>query len=500
MGLLDRVKQNQTGVPVSAPPASNGPAATSSGTPYAAATAIPVARQAAPVEAAIPIATNLAARAAIAAGGEMTPAFTAAKVQIHAKLIEKFADQIDSSNKGGVREKIVELAEEYFRSTAMTMTKADKERLIESVLDDVLGLGPLEALLADPSITEIMANHPKQIYVEKSGEPTLSAVTFESERQMRQVIDRIVSLVGRRVDESTPICDARLKDGSRVNVVIPPIALKGPCLTIRKFAKEKWGPADVVNRFRSSSPELMTFLRSCVRARLNILVSGGTGSGKTTLLNILSSFIPETERLITCEDAAELQLQQPHWIQLESRPPNVEGKGAVPIRELVKSCLRMRPDRIIVGECRGGEALDMLQAMNTGHDGSMSTLHANNPHECLVRLETLVLQAGQDLPSRAIRETIGAAIHLIVQQSRLRGGVRRIVSVAEVLGMKDGEVQFQELFTFRQIGVNSEGKAVGYHTATGVIPMRMEHLKSEGEDVPESLFVPTPQPPPDKLY
>ncbi len=504
MGLLDRVKQNQTGVPAPAP-ATNGPAASAPGTAYAAATAIPVARPSAPIEPA-PATSSLSSRAAAAGigitggGGEMSPAFTAAKVQIHAKLIEKFADQIDSSNKPGVREKIVELAEEYFRTTAMTMTKTDKERLIDSVLDDVLGLGPLEALLADPSITEIMANHPKQIYVEKSGEPTLSAVTFESERQMRQVIDRIVSLVGRRVDESTPICDARLKDGSRVNVVIPPIALKGPCLTIRKFAKEKWGPADVVNRFRSSSPELMTFLRSCVRARLNILVSGGTGSGKTTLLNILSSFIPETERLITCEDAAELQLQQPHWIQLESRPPNVEGKGAVPIRELVKSCLRMRPDRIIVGECRGGEALDMLQAMNTGHDGSMSTLHANNPHECLVRLETLVLQAGQDLPSRAIRETIGAAIHMIVQQSRLRGGVRRIVSVAEITGIKDGEVQFQELFQFKQIGVNAEGKAVGYHTATGLLPMRMEHLRSEGEDVPESLFKPTPQPPADKLY
>jgi pilus assembly protein CpaF len=498
MGLLDRVKQNQT-----APPGTvgttNGPAVGTVPGPastYSAATSIPLANSAPAAAPAAP----LSSRAVSASGGELTPAFTAAKVQIHARLIEKYADQIDSSNKSGVREKIVELADEYFRSTAMTMTKNDKERLVDSVLDDVLGLGPLEALLADPAITEIMANHPKQIYVERAGEPTLSAVTFESERQMRQVIDRIVSLVGRRVDESTPICDARLKDGSRVNVVIPPIALKGPCLTIRKFAKEKWGPADVVNRFRSSSPDLMTFLRSCVRARLNILVSGGTGSGKTTLLNILSSFIPETERLITCEDAAELQLQQPHWIQLESRPPNVEGKGAVPIRELVKSCLRMRPDRIIVGECRGGEALDMLQAMNTGHDGSMSTLHANNPHEALVRLETLVLQAGQDLPSRAIRETIGSAIHLIVQQSRLRGGVRRIVSVAEIVGIKDGEVQYQELFTFKQIGVNAEGKAVGYHTATGLLPMRMEHLKAEGEDVPENLFKPIGQPSADKLY
>jgi pilus assembly protein CpaF len=501
LGLLDRVKQNQT-VPPGA--AANGPATATlpGGTLPGASQHTPQAAIPAAQPATAPHSPSSLSQAAAArpTGGELTPAFTAAKVQIHAKLIEKFADEIDSSNKAGVREKIVELAEEYFRTTAMTMTKNDKERLVESVLDDVLGLGPLEALLADPNITEIMANHPKQIYVEKSGEPILSSVTFESERQMRQVIDRIVSLVGRRVDESTPICDARLKDGSRVNVVIPPIALKGPALTIRKFAKEKWGPADVVNRFRSSSPEIMTFLRSCVRARLNILVSGGTGSGKTTLLNILSSFIPENERLITCEDAAELQLQQPHWIQLESRPPNVEGKGAVPIRELVKSCLRMRPDRIIVGECRGGEALDMLQAMNTGHDGSMSTLHANNPHECLVRLETLVLQAGQDLPSRAIRETIGSAIHLIVQQSRLRGGVRRIVSVAEVLGMKDGEVQFQELFLFKQVGVSPEGKAVGYHTATGVLPVRMEHLRSEGEDVAESLFAPVRQPSPDKLY
>jgi pilus assembly protein CpaF len=495
MGLLDRVKQNQTYPPPGA--AANGPATVTlpgAAPAYPAATAIPMAQptaQAAPAP---------AAPRPITTGGEITPALTAAKVQIHSKLIEKYADQIDSSNKAGVREKIVELADEYIRNAAMTMTKNDKERLVESVLDDVLGFGPLEALLADPSITEIMANHPKQIYVERNGEPTLSAVTFENDRQMRQVIDRIVSLVGRRVDESTPICDARLKDGSRVNVVIPPIALKGPALTIRKFAKEKWGPADIVNRFKSSSPDIMTFLRSCVRARLNILVSGGTGSGKTTLLNILSTFIPETERLITCEDAAELQLQQPHWIQLESRPPNVEGKGAVPIRELVKSCLRMRPDRIIVGECRGGEALDMLQAMNTGHDGSMSTLHANSPHECLVRLETLVLQAGQDLPSRAIRETIGAAIHLIVQQSRLRGGVRRIVSVAEIMGIRDGEVQYQELFQFKQVGVSAEGKAVGYHTATGVLPMRMEHLKAEGEEIPESLFMPTSQLPPDKLY
>ena len=465
----------------------------------AAVTALPVQRIVAPTAATAPP-TPAGAAGGGAAPGAATPAFTAAKVQIHAKLIEKFADQIDTANRQGVRDKISELADEYFRTMALTMTKTDKERLVDSVLDDVLGLGPLEALLSDNDITEIMANHPKQIYIEMKGEPTLSAVVFESEKQMRQVIDRIVSLVGRRVDESTPICDARLKDGSRVNVVIPPIALKGPCLTIRKFSKQKLNPADVVNRFHSSSADMMTFLRSCVRARLNILVSGGTGSGKTTLLNILSSFIPETERLITCEDAAELQLQQPHWIQLESRPPNVEGKGAIPIRELVKSCLRMRPDRIIVGECRGGEALDMLQAMNTGHDGSMSTLHANNPHEALVRLETLVLQAGQDLPSRAIRETMASAVHMIVQQSRLRGGVRRIVNISEITGIVDGEVQAQDIFVFKQVGVSAEGKAVGYHTATGIIPKRMEHLKAEGEEIPETLFTPTPAPERDKLY
>src|SRR5437870_9318976 len=485
MGLLDRVKQNQTVPPAGS--TGNGPAiATLPGAPtYTPQAAIPVAQPAAPA------APGPASPSRSPVGGDLSPAFTAAKVEIHDELIEKFADEIDSSNKPGVREKIVELAEEYFRTTAMTMTKNDKERLVESVLDDVLGLGPLEALLADPNITEIMANHPKQIYVEKSGEPILSSVTFESERQMRQVIDRIVSLVGRRVDESTPICDARLKDGSRVNVVIPPIALKGPALTIRKFAKEKWGPSDIVNRFKSSSPEIMTFLRSAVRARLNILVSGGTGSGKTTLLNILSSFIPENERLITCEDAAELQLQQPHWIQLESRPPNVEGKGAVSIRELVKSCLRMRPDRIIVGECRGGEALDMLQAMNTGHEGSMSTVHANSPYDAFGRLETMVLMGGADLPARAIQKQIASAIDIVVQAERVRGGARKIVSIAEITGLVNGETQLHELFQFRQSGVDAEGNAVGLHTATGNQSIHLDHFAERGETVSTNLFEPS---------
>jgi pilus assembly protein CpaF len=343
-----------------------------------------------------------------------------------------------------------------------------------------------------------MINHPKQIYIERRGTPMLSDVTFENDKQLMRVIDRVVSSVGRRVDESTPMADARLKDGSRVNVIIPPLALKGPCMTIRKFSKEKLGPSDLI-KFRSATPEIIRFLQASVRSRLNCLVSGGTGSGKTTLLNILSTFIPVEERIITCEDAAELQLQQDHVITLESRPANVEGKGAVPIRDLVKNCLRMRPDRIIVGECRGGEALDMLQAMNTGHDGSMSTLHANNPHECLGRLETLVLMAGADLPSRAIREQMASAVHIIVQQQRLRGGPRKIVSVAEITGIEDGEIQYQEIFVFKQIGIK-DGKAVGYHTATGIKPMRLDHLKAGGEELSDELFVPTPEPKFEELY
>jgi pilus assembly protein CpaF len=504
MGLLDRVKASQTGVSPAAP-ATNGPAPAE----VPVATAPSRSERQAPASTPAPAhpSGGLSARTAQAGrpgGGEgpgvaLSPAFTAAKVQVHARLLEKYADQLDVTDRDGVQAKITELAEEYFRTNTMTLTKMDRERLIESLMDDVLGLGPLETLVNDPEITEIMINHPKQIYVERKGVPMLSNVTFESSKQLMLVIDRIVSSIGRRVDESTPMCDARLKDGSRVNVIIPPLALKGPCMTIRKFSREKMGPNDLM-KFGSATPQMIQFLQACVRARLNILVSGGTGSGKTTLLNILSQFIPSDERIITCEDAAELQLQQDHVITLESRPSNVEGKGAIPIRDLVRNCLRMRPDRIIVGECRGGEALDMLQAMNTGHDGSMSTLHANNPHECLQRLETLVLMAGAELPSRAIREQMASAVHLIVQQQRLRGGPRKIVSIAEITGIEQGEIRYQELFTFKQIGVSPQGKAVGYHTATGVKPMRLEYMKASGEEVPDGLFAPAGEPPADKLY
>ncbi len=519
MGLLDRVNQaNQQrsgapSAPTLSPPVPSTPTAGNGGPPVPSTFAAPASPASgvgatathpvvpAPAAPAPPPTTpgGLAERAGGISGAiAITPAFASAKTTVHAKLLEQYANKIDVTDREFVREKIVELADDYVRNSGLTMTRSDKERLIESLMDDILGLGPLEILLNDNDITEIMINHPKQIYIERRGQPMLSDVTFESDKQLMRVIDRVVSSIGRRVDESSPMADARLKDGSRVNVIIPPLALKGPCMTIRKFSKEKLGPNDLLV-FKSATPQMIHFLKAAVRARLNCIVSGGTGSGKTTLLNILSTFIPAEERIITCEDAAELSLQQDHVITLESRPANVEGKGAVPIRDLVKNCLRMRPDRIIVGECRGGEALDMLQAMNTGHDGSMSTLHANNPHEALGRLETLVLMAGADLPSRAIREQMAAAVHIIVQQQRLRGGPRKIVSIVEITGINQGEIQTQEIFVFKQVNLR-DGKAVGYHTATGIKPMRHDAIRAAGEDLPDELFIPVSEPAFEELY
>ncbi|MBV9524849.1 MAG: CpaF family protein [Candidatus Dormibacteraeota bacterium] len=372
----------------------------------------------------------------------------------------------------------------------MSLARQEKQRIIEIVINDVLGLGPLEELLANPDVTEIMVNGYQQIYIEQHGKITLSPVTFESNEQLMQVIDRIVSSIGRRVDESSPMVDARLKDGSRVNVIIPPLALRGPTVTIRKFSKEALEVEDLVT-YGSITGDMIRFLRSCVRGRLNVVVSGGTGSGKTTTLNILSSFIPGDERIVTIEDAAELQLRQEHVVILETRPANVEGRGRIAIRDLVINALRMRPDRIVVGECRGGEALDMLQAMNTGHDGSLTTLHANNPRDCISRLETMVLMAGAELPSRAIREQIGSAVNVIVQQSRLRDGSRKIISITEVLGTDDhNDVQLQEIFAFRQTGVSEDGRVEGSFMATGNVPTFLEHLRTSGERVDESMFQP----------
>ncbi len=425
---------------------------------------------------------------------QLTPTLAQAKNEIHAQLLAGHTAQIDINNRAGIRRLLQQLTEEHFRIRPnLAVTSADRDRLVEALFDEVVGLGPLETLLRDPDITEVMVNRPEQIFVERRGKIELTTLAFEDEDSLRRVIDRIVSSIGRRVDESEPMCDARLKDGSRVNVVIPPVAIYGPCLTIRKFGRDVLTPEQIVAS-GGATATMMEFLDACVKTRLNIIVSGGTGSGKTTFLNVLSGFIPGDERIVTVEDAAELRLRQVHVISLESKPQNVEGRGAISIRDLVRNSLRMRPDRIVVGEVRGAEALDMLQAMNTGHDGSMSTLHANNPRDAISRIETLVLLAGTELPSRAIRTQIASAVHIVVQTERLRGGARKVVSIAEVTGIKDGEIVLQEVFAFRQVGVSPNGRAVGYHTASGVRSAFVQHFRSDGIELPDSMWAPASQP------
>lgn len=369
-------------------------------------------------------------------------------------------------------------------------TDIDRRHLQRQVLDEAIGLGPLEELLADESVSEIMVNRFDEIYVERAGQLQRHPLAFTGDRAVLGVIERIVAPLGRRIDESSPMVDARLKDGSRVNAIIPPLALKGPCLTIRKFAKRKLDATDLV-RFGSISPAMAQFLEICVVARKNVIVSGGTGSGKTTLLNILSNFIPPHERIITVEDAAELKLHHDHLISLESRPSNVEGKGAVLIRDLVKNTLRMRPDRIVVGECRGAEALDMLQAMNTGHEGSLTTLHANTPRDALARLETMVLMAGMDLPLQAIREQISSAVDIIVQQTRFGCGTRLVTSITEVTGMESGKVQLQEIFRFHNQGYTGEyGRIRGLFTGCDMVPSFYEELRATGQALDMGIFKP----------
>jgi pilus assembly protein CpaF len=363
----------------------------------------------------------------------------------------------------------------------------DRDMLLTDVLNEALGLGPLEAFLADDDISEIMVNHANQIFIEKKGKIRLSEKIFSSNAAVLGVIERIVAPIGRRIDESSPLVDARLKDGSRVNAIIPPLALKGPCITIRKFKRDKLGVADLI-KFKSMTPQMAEFLEMVVKAHKNMVISGGTGSGKTTLLNVISSFIQEEERIVTVEDAAELNIFQPHWVQLESRPANLEGKGAITIRDLVKNCLRMRPDRIIVGECRAGEALDMLQAMNTGHDGSLTTLHANTPRDALARLETMVLMAGMDLPVKAIREQIASAVHMIVQQTRFSDGSRRVTYISEVSGMEVDIVTMQDIFYFKQEGFTDEGKVKGRMVATGFVPRFYDDLQRRGIPVNMGIF------------
>ncbi|BAO30186.1 ATPase, T2SS/T4P/T4SS family [Sulfuritalea hydrogenivorans] len=363
----------------------------------------------------------------------------------------------------------------------------DRQRVIKQVLDEVVGLGPLEDLLADELVTEIMVNRFDEIFIERSGRLTKSDITFTSDLAVVGAIERIVAPLGRRIDESSPMVDARLKDGSRVNAVIPPLALKGANITIRKFSKKKLQGEDMV-RFGSMTHEMLGFMKTVVEQKANMIISGGTGSGKTTLLNLLSSFIPPDERIITVEDAAELQLSQPNLIGLESRPANAEGKGLVAIRDLVKNTLRMRPDRIVVGECRGGEALDMLTAMNTGHDGSLTTAHANTPRDCLARLEVMVMMSGLDLPVRAIREQIASAIRFFIQQNRFSCGSRKITHITEVTGMEGEVISLQDIFLFKQEGFGADGKVKGKHIATGAIPDFYQDLKNRGLDVDLSVF------------
>ena len=368
------------------------------------------------------------------------------------------------------------------------LTGEERQRLISEVRDDVLGLGPLQKLIDDATVTEIMVNGPDNVYIEREGKLGRAPVRFTSEDQLRRVIERIVTRIGRRIDESSPMVDARLEDGSRVNAVIPPLAFSGSTLTIRKFSKDPFKVADLI-RFGTLTPQMARLLHACVEGKLNIIVSGGTGTGKTTLLNVLSSFIPARERIITIEDAVELQLQQDHIVRLESRPQNIEGKGEITIRDLVRNSLRMRPDRIVVGEVRGGETLDMLQAMNTGHDGSLSTVHSNSPRDAIARLETLVLMAGMELPLRAIREQIASAIDLIVQLDRLRDGTRRVTAVTEVVGMEGQIVTLQDIYLFDYgAGQDHNGRYLGVPVATGVRPKFTERLDDLGVELPPGMF------------
>ena len=366
---------------------------------------------------------------------------------------------------------------------------SERGRIVSDLRDEMLGLGPIESLLKDPSITEIMVNGPKKVFIERMGKLQLSGVQFHDDAHVMNIIERILSPIGRHIDESTPLVDARLKDGSRVNIIIPPLALCGPCITIRKFAQKALSVENLIS-FGTLDRKMADFIKACIQARINILVSGGTGSGKTTTLNVLSSFIPENERIVTIEDAAELKLQQTHVVTLESRPANIEGSGQITIRDLVKNALRMRPDRIIVGEVRSGEALDMLQAMNTGHDGSLTTAHANTPRDALSRLETMVLMAGFEMPVRAIREQISSAIELILQQSRLKDGSRKITYITEVQHMEGDVITTQDLFRFEQTGMDADGKLTGHFVSTGMQPGFMEKFQTNGVELPEDFFMP----------
>ncbi len=408
------------------------------------------------------------------------------KTRVQNKLLAEMDPSMDASKTDEVRATIEGLYDSVLAEENIILSRVERQRLFEQIVAEILGFGPIEPFLADETITEIMVNGPKNIYIERAGKVLRTTAQFESNDHVMRIIDRIVAPLGRRIDEAQPYVDARLPDGSRVNAVIPPISLVGPTITIRKFFKIPLTVEQIIAN-GSITPEAIEFLKACVISRLNMLVSGGTGSGKTTLLNILSGFIPEDERIVTIENAAELQLRQEHVVTLESRPPNIEGRGEVSIRDLVINSLRMRPERIIVGECRGSEALDMLQAMNTGHDGSLTTLHANSARDALARMETMVLMAGMELPHRAIREQISSAIDVIVQQERMRDGSRRVISITEVQGMEGDVITMSEIFSFEKTGIEN-GKIIGRLLPTGLRPKFIDRIEASGIRLPPNIF------------
>jgi pilus assembly protein CpaF len=418
-------------------------------------------------------------------------AYQEMKNRIHRRLVEGMNREPVAEGED-LRIRVREGVDNSLAESAQILGRSERDRLIEEILNEMMGLGPLEPLIQDPTISEIMVNNTHMVYVERRGRIELTDVQFADDRHLLRIIEKIVSQVGRRIDEASPMCDARLLDGSRVNAIIPPLAIDGPALTIRKFSKKPL-TVDKLVELKSLTSPMAAFLEACVKSRLNILISGGTGSGKTTVLNVLSACIPHHERLITIEDAAELQLQQEHVIRLETRPANVEGAGGVNQSELLKNCLRMRPDRIILGEVRGGEALSMLQAMNTGHEGSLATLHANTPRDTLARLETMVLMAGMDLPVRAIREQIASALDLVVQIERSADGSRRVTHITEVTGMEGDIIQMQDVFTFQRHGVDAEGKVIGEHGPTGIRPHCFERLALSGHPIDLDVFFHRPQ-------
>ena len=475
MGLF----RNRPNTPPPAPPRQNG-----NGQPPRAAGAPAGPAISAPVSGSK---NNQAVPAHASKGYTPPPEFSLVREQVQQFLVKEFKGASDTHDPDDIKRLIDPIFSKALIDTNLVVSRVERDQMIALIMADILGYGPIQPLLERDDISEVMVNGPDQVYIEENGHLTLSNVKFIDNDHVLRIIERIVAPLGRRIDESSPMVDARLPDGSRVNAIIPPLALGGPTITIRKFKKDSLKVDDLI-RFGSMTPEFAQFLKASVVAGLNIIISGGTGSGKTTLLNVLSGFIPEDERILTIEDAAELQLQQPHVVRLESRPANIEGKGRIGIRELVVNSLRMRPDRIVVGECRGGETLDMLQAMNTGHDGSLTTVHSNGARDTLSRLETLVLMAGMELPLRAIRQQIASAIDLVVHQDRLRDGTRKVTQCSEVLGMEGDTIVMQDVFRFDQSGIDDDGKILGELRPTGLRPRINERIEQAGIHLPPTIF------------